>query len=279
MKKSLFVVLISSLALSCVSKKKYQTQLSRNEKLQDSLGIVIHQLDQCLDSKNKQQAQLAALQAEIDRLKKEGGALISQLSDLSVINKTQAESIRQSLENINSKEIYIRGLQSALSRKDSLNMALVLKLKGALADINDPDVQVNVEGSAVFVSIADKLLFTTGSYDINPEAKKIIGKVAKVLAAQPELHFMVEGHTDSIRINNNKIADNWELSVLRATAVARSLEKDFSISPARITAAGRGQFHPVASNTTEEGRAKNRRTRIVILPQFDQFFKLLETTP
>lgn len=241
--------------------------------------MVIHQLDQCLDLKNKQQVQLSSLQAEVDRLKKEGGALISQLSDLSVINKTQAESIRQSLENINSKEIYIRGLQSALSRKDSLNMALVLKLKGALADINDPDVQVNVEGSAVFVSIADKLLFTTGSYDINPDAKRIIGKVARVLAAQPELHFMVEGHTDSIRINNNKIADNWELSVLRATAVARSLEKDFGISPDRITAAGRGQYHPVASNVTEEGRAKNRRTRIVILPQFDQFFKLLETKP
>jgi chemotaxis protein MotB len=262
-----------------VSKKKYNTQLELYNKLNDTFNTVVHRLDQCLDEKGRQKARISNLEDELARLKKEGSALLGQLSDLSIINKTQAESIRQSLENINSKEIYIRGLQSALSRKDSLNMALVLNLKGALADIDDKDVQINVEGSAVFISISDKLLFKTGSYEVNKDAKNVLKKVAQVLQAKPEFQFMVEGHTDSVRINNTQIADNWELSVLRATAITRSLQKDFGISPQRMVAAGRGEYSPVAENNSAEGRAKNRRTRIVILPQLDQFFKLLETKP
>lgn len=276
----LMIPVISAFALAgCVSKKKYQAQVNRNKFLDDSLQTVIHRLDVCLDEKTRDKRRIETLEQEVNRLKSEGGALITQLSDLSVINKNQAESIRQSLENINSKEIYIRGLQTALNRKDSLNLALVMNIKSSLKDINDQDVEVRVEGSAVFVSISEKMLFETGSYEISRQAGSVLEKVATVLNSRPDIRIMVEGHTDSIAINNNKIADNWELSVLRATSVTRMLTKTYGIDASRIIAAGRGQHDPIASNATEEGRRKNRRISIVILPQLDQFMKLLETKP
>ena len=124
----------------------------------------------------------------------------------------------------------------------------------------------------------DKLLFKSGAYDVTDRAKVVLGKVAKVLNAQPDIEFMVEGHTDSLAIRGNgPIEDNWDLSVKRATTIVRILQESYGLNPKRMTAAGRGQYAPIADNTTNEGRAANRRTRIVILPQLDQFFKLLET--
>jgi chemotaxis protein MotB len=151
-----------------------------------------------------------------------------------------------------------------------------MNLKGALKDVNDTDVEIKVEGSAVFISVSDKMLFKSGSYDITPRAKEVLGKVAAVLKAQPELQFMVEGHTDNKPIKTASIKDNWDLSVLRATAVVRVLQSNFGVAPNRMIASGRGEYVPVASNTTAEDRSLNRRTRIVIIPQLDQFFKLLE---
>lgn len=267
------------LLLSCVSKKKYNAQIERNLKLEDSISSVIFKLNLCLDDKINKDKKIGSLEAEIARLKKDGGALINQLSDLAVINKSQAESIKKSLENINSKDIYIRGLQTAISRKDSLNLALALNLKSSLNDINDKDIEVNVEGSAVFVSISDKLLFETGKYEIGKASTDVLNKVAKVLNDRPDLRFMVEGHTDSIPIKTARIADNWELSVLRASSVARTLVDKYKVNPARIIVAGRSQYVPVASNSSETGRSKNRRIRIVIIPELDQFLKLIETKP
>ena len=155
-------------------------------------------------------------------------------------------------------------------------MSLVLNLKGALGDVNDTDVQVKVEGSAVLINLSDKMLFKSGSYEITPEAKKILGKVAQVINAQPGIQFMVEGNTDNKPIKTSFIKDNWDLSVLRATSVARILQTDYAVDPARIIAAGRGEYHSLNSNDTDEGRSVNRRTSIIILPQLDQFFKLLE---
>jgi len=264
---------------SCISKKKYNAQIERNLRLEDSISSVIFKLNLCLADQIGKDKKIRSLEEEVARLKKEGGALISQLSDLSIINKTQAESIKQSLANINSKEIYIRGLQNAVSRKDSLNLALALNLKSSLKDVNDKDIEVNVEGSAVFVSIADKLLFETGKYEINSESDAVLIKVAKVLNDRPDLRFMVEGHTDSIPINNTRIADNWELSVLRASSVARTLIDKYKVNPSRIIVAGRSQYAPIADNGTEAGRSKNRRIRIVIIPELDQFLKLMETKP
>jgi chemotaxis protein MotB len=134
-----------------------------------------------------------------------------------------------------------------------------------------------VEGSAVLISISDKMLFKTGKYDITPEAKSSVGQGGKVLTAQPGIQFMVEGNTDNKPIKTPFIKDNWDLSVLRASSVARSLQKDYNVDPSRIIAAGRSEYHPLAGNDTDAGRQSNRRTSIIILPQLDHFFKLLET--
>lgn len=181
------------------------------------------------------------------------------------------------MENIGAKDIYIQDLQKEMSRKDSLNMALVMNLKGAVGDLNDKDINIKVDKGVVFIDISDKLLFTTGKYEITPRAKEVLGKVALVLKAQSDIDFMVEGHTDTIPYKRPPLLDNWDLSVKRATAVVRVLQNEYGLDPKHITAAGRSKFMPVASNDTPEGRAANRRTRIVILPELDQFFKLLET--
>lgn len=269
---------------SCVSKKKLQQAEVRYAQL-DSFYVKVQQdLKICRDEEEanarqraKLEAEAMALYKEIDFLKQNNSQMINQLKDLSVISSSQAESIKKSLENIGSKDIYIQDLQRAISRKDSLNMALVMNLKSALTDINDSDIEIKVEKSAVFISISDKMLFKTGSFDVNERAMTVLGKVAQVLNSRPEIEFMVEGHTDNVPIKNNCIADNWDLSTKRATSVVRILQNQFKIDPKRITAGGRGEFLPVAANDDTAGRNLNRRTRIVILPQLDQFFKLLES--
>ncbi|MBL7900853.1 MAG: OmpA family protein [Bacteroidia bacterium] len=275
--QALLILLATVLAAGCVSKKKFNAQLSRYDRLKDSLNLVSRHLDECLDQKSIQSGEIKKLEAEITSLKKQTNALLNQMQELSVINSTQAESIKKSLDNINSKESYIRSLTSAIATKDSLNMALVLSLKGALRDINDQDIQVKVDGSAVFVDISDKLLFETGSFTVSKAAGSVLEKVAQVLNSHKDLQFMVEGHTDNKPISRKGIADNWDLSVLRATSVVRLLQSKYGIDASQIIAAGRGENIPVATNESEEGRAKNRRTRIVILPKLDQFMKLVES--
>ena len=209
-------------------------------------------------------------------MRKNNNTAMEQLKDLSVITGAQAESIKKSLENIGAKDMYIKDLQGSIARKDSLNMALVMNLKGAIGNLEDQDINVKVDKGVVYVDISDKLLFKTGSYDVTERAKVVLGKVAKVLAAQPEIEFMVEGHTDNVAISTDELNDNWDLSVKRATSIVRILQKSYGLDPKRMTAAGRSQYLPIADNSTAAGRATNRRTRIVVLPQLDQFFKLLE---
>lgn len=273
-----FIIPTLSLLLlaSCVSTKKYKKKIAEYEAMKTSYEKVDYQLSACLSEKNQSAEKLKAVETELAYVKSVSTTLLKQLNDLSILSNAQAESIKKSLENINSKDAYIKNLHSEISRKDSLNMALVLNLKGALKDVNDQDIQINVEGSAVFISIADKLLFKSGSHEISNEAKVVLGKVADVLKAQPKIQFMVEGHTDNQPIMKSQVKDNWDLSVLRSTSVVRVLQTDYGIEPGRMIAAGRGEFLPVASNDTEEGKSLNRRTRIVILPELDQFFKLLE---
>lgn len=290
--KLLLVILITSVALtSCVSKKKLDEANTRYLTLNANHSLLQGDYKDCEDSiallrKNKAlvendnsnlKSKIFDLNKQIDYLKENSSTVLNQLKDLSVVTASQAESIKKSLDNIGAKDNYIRTLQSSIAQKDSLNLALVMNLKGALADVNDKDIEVKVEKGVVFISISDKLLFKTGSYDITPAAQNILGKVATVLNNQPNIEFLVEGHTDSLPINRGDIKDNWDLSALRATSVVRLLQTKYNIDPKRMTAGGRSEYIPVALNSTVEGRAANRRTRIVILPQLDQFFKLLET--
>ena len=274
-------LLFSTILISCVSNKKFERAQAQARSTRDSLLSVnsnlLGDLNTCKDSANAKDKRIAFLQDQNAILKQNNNQAIRQLQDLSVITSTQAESIKKSLENIGAKDTYIMDLQREMQRKDSLNMALVINLKGAIGNMADEDINIKVDKGVVFIDISDKLLFKSGSYDITPKAKEVLGKVATVLKNQPDLEFMVEGHTDNIPYKRPPLLDNWDLSVKRATAVVRILQNEYGLPPFHITAAGRSEYQPVTTNDTNEGRAMNRRTRIVILPQLDQFFKLLET--
>ena len=280
---------VSSLLLfSCVSTKKFKEMQAHWQGRFDSLSAEYAKLQGELKNCNDQTADLTkqktGLQSQIDELNKQIAFLrenntqaLKQLEDMSVISGAQAESIRKSLENIGAKDAYIRDLQSAMAHKDSLNMALVMNLKGAVADQNDSDVNIKVEKGVVFIDISDKMLFKSGSFTVTKGAKDVLAKVAAVLKNQPDVEFMVEGNTDNkVYRGHPDLEDNWDLSCKRATSIVRILAKTYGIPPAKMTAAGRGEYSPLMTNDTKEGRAANRRTRIVILPQLDQFFNLLE---
>lgn len=283
--------LASLFLFSCVSQKKMRQAEAKYGELNGAYAELKEKYKACQDDQTDYKSKIAALNTQksalessnadlknqIDYLKQNNNTVLNQLKDLSVVTGAQAESIKKSLENIGSKDLYIKDLQGSIARKDSLNMALVMNLKGAIGNLDDKDINIKVDKGVVYVDISDKLLFKSGSYDVTDRAKEVLGKVAKVLNAQPEIEFMVEGHTDSVAIKSTGINDNWDLSVKRATTVVRILQNTYGLDPKRMTAAGRGQYLPLGDNATAEGRAANRRTRIVILPQLDQFFKLLET--
>jgi chemotaxis protein MotB len=261
---------------SCVSKKKFNKSEASNRELQMKLDQALGQINTCSDEKSKCNTDLDALRKQLELYKENNTQALKQLENLSVISSQQAESIKKSLDNIGAKDAYIQDLQTQMARKDSLNMALVMNLKGAIGNLNDEDVNIKVDKGVVYIDISDKLLFATGKYNISARAKEVLGKVATVLKNQPDIEFMVEGHTDTVPFSSGVLLDNWDLSVKRATAVVRMLQKDYGMDPKKMAAAGRGEYLPVSDNSTAEGRALNRRTRIVILPQLDQFFKLLE---
>jgi chemotaxis protein MotB len=286
MKTNLFLMMglsVLMLGTSCVSQKKYKAQVSSFETLNDQYTKKQADLNACetakanylkqIDDLNKQ---LADMNKEQEFLKKNNTVVLNQLEALSVISSTQAESIKKSMDNLGMKDAYIQGLQTSLAQKDSLNMALVMNLKGAIGNLEDKDINIKVDKGVVFIDISDKLLFKSGSYDVTDRAKEVLGKVATVLKNQPGMEFMVEGHTDNVPFKKGVLLDNWDLSVKRSTTIVRLLQTQYGLDPSKMIAAGRSEYQPVTTNSTDDGKAANRRTRIVILPQLDQFFKLLE---
>ena len=276
--KTKFLILISIpvLVFSSCSKKLKEAEL-RYTTLNTQYMDLQNRFKNCQDSSSRYLDRIKNLNDQLSRQQGTNTQMLQQLKDLSVISGSQAESIKKSLENIGAKDAYIKDLQSAISRKDSLNMALVMNLKGAIGNLNDQDINIKVDKGVVYIDISDRMLFKSGSYDITEQAKVVLGKVATVLKNQPDIEFMVEGHTDNVPFKNGLLLDNWDLSVKRATSVVRVLQNQYGVPAARMTAAGRGEYVPLASNDTDSGKATNRRTRIVILPELDQFFKLLET--
>jgi len=271
------------LASSCVSTKKYKAQTNKLESLTTSFSKSQADLNACENARGKYKDQVDGLNKQIEDLNKQvdyfkanNNQVLNQLENLSVISGSQAESIKKSMENIGQKDAYIYGLQNSLAQKDSLNMALVMNLKGAIGNLDDKDINIKVDKGVVYIDISDKMLFKSGSYVITDQASSVLGKVAKVLKNQPNIEFMVEGHTDNVPFKKGDLIDNWDLSVKRATSVVRLLQTQYGIDPAKMTAAGRSEYLSIVSNDSADGKMANRRTRIVILPQLDQFFKLLE---
>jgi len=254
---------------SCVSQKKYNELETKQRETQDQLNTATVKLNSCLDEKERLNSQVATLNNT-------NAALLNNVGNLATLSKKEAENMERSLESIKEKDLAIRSMQDAMNKKDSVTLALVTSLKGALGNLNDEDIEINVEKGVVYVSISDKLLFDSGRYNVTSRAKEVLGKVATVVNNKPNIEFMVEGHTDDKAISTSMFEDNWDLSVKRATSVVRVLQDEFGVEPARMTAAGRSYYVPLASNETAEGRAKNRRTRIVVLPKLDQFYSMIE---
>ncbi|MCO5241340.1 MAG: OmpA family protein [Chitinophagaceae bacterium] len=285
MKLSFYIPAVISILLlfSCVSSKQFKAEQEKNQALNQTYINVQQTLKECTDARDEAIRKNGILQKENENLNEQVAYLkenntqaLKQLQELSVITASQAESIKKSLDNIGNKDTYIQGLQSAISRRDSLNLVLVMNLKGAIGNLEDEDINIKVDKGVVYIDISDKLLFKSGRYEVTPQAKAVLGKVAVVLKNQPEIEFMVEGHTDNVPYRSGVLLDNWDLSVKRATSVVRILQNEYALDPSKMAAAGRSEYRPITDNTTAEGKAVNRRTRIIILPQLDQFFQLLE---
>lgn len=267
---------VALLLSACVSQKKYTELETLQQNTKDLLDSTTVKLNTCDEEKQTAIDALAAAQEQVKFLKSNNQDLINNLGNLTTLSQKGAENLEKSLESLKEKDTRIQRMQDAVTRKDSVTLALVTSLKGALGSLSDDDIEINVEKGVVYVSISDKLLFNSGSFVVSQRAKEVLGKVAKVVNDKPEIEFMVEGHTDDVPIRKEGIEDNWDLSVKRATSVVRILQNDFGVSPNRMTAAGRSFYMPIADNDSDANRARNRRTRIVVLPKLDQFYNLIE---
>ena len=264
---------VTMLLSSCVSQKKYADLEAQHKETQDLLNSATVKLNSCLEEKATAEARTQSLSDQVKFLKANNQVLIDNMGNLTELSSKGAENLERSLESIQEKDLTIRKLHNAITRRDSVNLSLVQSLKGVLGNLDDEDIEISVEKGVVFVSISDKLLFSSGSYNVTSKAKTVLGKVAQVVNNKPDFEFMVEGHTDDVPYRKNGVLlDNWDLSVKRSTAVVRILQNDYGVDPKRMTAAGRAEFVPVSQ--TE--KSKNRRTRIVVLPKIDQFYSMIE---
>lgn len=269
MKKIVIALSLLMLMTSCVSKKQYAALEAKNKETQDLLNTCTVKLNTCLEEK-------AGLKASVDGLKEHNQTLISQSKDMTVLTTKGAENIEKALESIKEKDLKISRMQDALTKKDSVTLAVVTSLKSVVG-LDDEDIEINVDKGVVFISISDKMLFKSGSYDVTDKAKGVLAKVAKVVNDKPDFECMVEGHTDNVPYNGNGvIIDNWDLSVKRSTSIIRVLSSQLGVNPAQLIAAGRSSYVPLVENNSAENRAKNRRTRIYVMPKIDQFYEMVE---
>jgi len=288
-KHLLFIFLCLSLA-SCVSKKQLlgvQTELDAANKdlarLTQELSEYERRIATCDREKallenqlGLRQEQLEDLRNQVSDLRSQRDKQLEQVGDLTVLSQSASENIKETLGQLEQKDKYVRYLQAARTRADSINLALAVNLKSVLKDgIEDEDVEVKVDKTVVFINLSDKMLYQSGSDMITSRANEVLGKIATIIQSKPNLEVMVEGYTDNVPIKRQCFDDNWDLSVARAVSVVRALQTTHNIDPNRLIAAGRGEYSTLASNNTAEGRAMNRRTRIIIMPKLDQFYDLL----
>ncbi len=275
MKKLILLSVFSLFILSsCVSKKQYTDLEAKQKETQDLLNTATVKLNSCLSDKAAADARVAGLQEQLADMRSTNQDLINTKGNLTTLTQKGAENLERSLESLKERDLKITRLQDALTRKDSVTLAIVTSLKREVG-LSDPDIQINVEKGVVYISIADKLLFQSGSYNVTSRAKEILGKVAKVVNSKPDFECMVEGHTDSVPYKSGVLLDNWDLSVKRATSIVRVLE-DLGVNPKQLVAAGRAEYVPLVANDSAENRATNRRTRILVLPKIDQFYEMVE---
>jgi len=274
--KSFFIAVVSSTLLltSCVSKKEYAALEAKQQETQDLLNSATVKLNSCLEEKASATTRISSLQEQLADLKRDKNNLIESSKDLTILTQQGATNLEKSLESLKEKDLKINRLQDALTKKDSVTLALVTSLKKEVG-VNDEDIEVNVEKGVVFISLSDKMLFNSGSYVITPRAREILGKVAVVINGKPDFEALIEGHTDNDPYKKGVLLDNWDLSAKRSTAIVRELVT-LGANPAQLIAAGRGEFVPLVPNDSAENKSTNRRTKIYVLPKIDQFYSMIE---
>lgn len=277
MKKILIAGIVGTLMFtSCVSKKQYAALEARQKETQDLLNSATVKLNSCLTDKASAETRVKSLEERLAEARRDRDDLIQSSKDLTMLTKQGATNLEKSLESLKEKDLKINRLQDALTKKDSVTLALVTSLKREVG-LDDEDIEINVEKGVVFISLSDKVLFKSGSYTITPRASEILGKVAKVINSKPNFEALVEGHTDNVPYNSGGVLiDNWDLSAKRATAIVRALV-ELGANPAQLIAAGRSEFVPLVDNSSPENRSTNRRTKIYVLPKIDQFYEMIET--
>lgn len=281
MKKISMLLVATILLSSCVSKKKYlaleqengeiKSQLTKTQVEKEDLENKFAQIQERVDRYN---TKINSLSEDVEGLKIENDIKLDVNKDGTVMSNESKRKMLATLENVDPAK-----LAEAKTLKDSMNLAIQYNLEKTMntSDLNeDEDIAVNINETVVMISISDKMLFNSGSYRISNKADHILQKLADVINSEESIDVMVEGHTDSRSINTEKIQDNWDLSVLRATSVVRKLQNKYKVDPAKLIASGRSSYQPLVDNDTRENRSKNRRTRIILMPNIDKFFALME---
>ncbi len=273
MKKISLSLLTVVLLASCVSKKKYVQLEQEHGQTKSQLTKTAVEKEELEAKFAKIEARVADYNSKINELTEENDAQFVTVDGVAVISNDVKKQMRATLKNVAPGK-----LSEAKTLKDSMNLALSYNLQKSM-DTNtlneDEDIAIDIDETVVMISISDKLLFNTASYNVSSKANDILQKLANIINSEPSIEVMVEGHTDARTINTPKLADNWDLSVMRATSVVRKLQNEFNVAPEKLIASGRSSYQPLVSNETKEDRAKNRRTRIVILPNIDKFFALM----
>ena len=264
---------------SCVSKKEFQQLKGDYTNLQGLYTQSQVDLATARTHGKSLEDRLADAQRENSELKRQLSALQGSLDKSLLQNNQGSINISKLVDEINASNKYIKQLVEAKTKSDSLNLVLTNNLTRSLSRDELQEVDVKVLKGVVYVSLADNMLYRSGSYEVNDRAKTTLSKIAKILGDYKDFEVLVEGNTDDVPITRPNIRNNWDLSALRASSVVQVLQNDYGIAPNRLSAAGRGQYNPVATNETELGRQRNRRTQIIITPKLDQFLDLIDKAP
>ena len=263
----------------CVSKKKYNELAGLHQEMSQNYTTLLSNYQQEQTKSQTVQALLDEARRNNADLKNSYAALQSSL-DKSISQNTQGNvNISKLVDQINASNKYIRQLVEAKGKSDSLNLALTSNLTRSLTGSERDEVNVRVIKGVVYISLADNMLFKSGSYEVNSRAMETLSKIAKIIKDYKDYDVLVEGNTDPVPIKRTNIRNNWDLSALRASSVVQVLQNDFGVDPSRLTAGGRGEYNPIADNSTEFGRQRNRRTEIIITPKLDQFLDLIDKAP
>ena len=281
MRKStlMFAVAACLLMASCASKKDLVNCQNENRQLQASYQDTKTLLAASQERVSSLEDQLALAREQLQEQKKDYAALQKSL-DKSLTNTTQNNvSIEKLVDQINESNQYIRHLTELKNKSDSLNMVLTNNLTRSLSKEELKEVDVQVLKGVVYISLADNMLYKSGSYEINDRAEETLSKIAKIIMDYKDYDVLIEGNTDNVPIKRENIRNNWDLSCLRASSVVQYLQNRYGVDPKRLTAGGRGEYNPVAGNDSEVGKQRNRRTQIIITPKLDQFMELIDKAP